>query len=326
MIYPEFLKENDLIGITAPSAGVGCKIESFEKSLNSLKKNGFEIIETQNVRNDSFVSSAALERANQIDELINNNEVKMVLAATGGDFLIEILPLLNLENIAKNPKWFMGYSDPTTLLYLITTKLDIATLYGVNAGSFDQTILHQSLKNNIEIIKGNIVEQNSFDLYELEKNDEIDGYNLSEKVYWETLTGNVNINGRIIGGCLDCLRLLLGTKFDFTKQFIQKYKDDGIIWYFDIYSMSSEEVYCALFQMKQAGWFEYVKGIVVGRVLYKEEFCITYQETLKRAFGDLPIIFNADIGHVSPKMTIINGSIAKIECKDGKGKINFKLI
>ena len=89
--------------------------------------------------------------------------------------------------------------------------------------------------------------------------------------------------------------------------------------------MSSEEVYCALFQMKQAGWLEYVKGIVVGRVLYKEEFCVTYQEALKRVFPDLPIIFNADIGHVSPKMTIINGSIVKIECKDGKGKINFEL-
>lgn len=325
MIYPEFLKENDLIGITAPSAGVGHKIESFEKSLNSLKKNRFKIIETQNVRNDSFVSSTALERVNQIDELVNDNKVKMVLSATGGDFLIEILPLLNLENIAKNPKWFMGYSDSTTLLYLITTKLDIATLYGVNAGSFDQTVLHESLKNNIEIIKGNIVEQNSFELYEAERNDEIDGYNLSEKVYWETLNGNVNINGRIIGGCLDCLRLLPGTKFDYTKQFIQKYKDDGIIWYFDIYSMSSEEVYCALFQMKQAGWFENVKGVIVGRVLYKEEFCVTYQEALKRAFKDLPIIFNADIGHVAPKMTIINGSIAKIECKDGKGKINFEL-
>ena len=229
MIYPEFLKENDLIGITAPSAGVGHKIESFEKSLNSLKKNGFRIIETENVRNDSFVSSTALERANQIDELVNDNQVKMVLSATGGDFLIETLPLLNLDNIAKNPKWFMGYSDPTTLLYLITTKLDISTLYGVNAGSYDQTILHQSLKNNMEIIKGNIVEQNSFELYEAERNDEIDGYNLSEKVYWENLNGNVNIKGRIIGGCLDCLRLLLGTKFDYTKQFIQKYKDDGII-------------------------------------------------------------------------------------------------
>ena len=149
MIYPEFLKENDFIGITAPSAGVGCKLESFEKSLNSLNKSGFNIIETENVRKDSFVSSTALERANQIDKLVNDDKVKMVLSATGGDFLIEILPLLNLDNIAKNPKWFMGYSDPTTLLYLITTKLDIATLYGVNAGSFDQTVLHESLKNNI---------------------------------------------------------------------------------------------------------------------------------------------------------------------------------
>lgn len=326
MIYPEFLKENDLIGITAPSAGVGTKIESFEKSLNSLKRNGFKTIETKNVRSNSFISSTELERTKQIDELVNNNQVKMVLAATGGDFLIEILPFLNLESIAKNPKWFMGYSDPTTLLYLITTKLDIATFYGTNAGSYDQTLLHESLKNNMEIIKGNIVEQNSFELYESEKNDEIDGYNLVQKVYWETLNGNVNMNGRIIGGCLDCLRLLLGTKFDYTKQFIQKYKDDGIIWYFDIYSMSSEEVYCTLFQMKQAGWFENLKGVIVGRVLYKKEFCITYQEALKKVFKEVPIIFNADIGHVSPKMTIINGSIAQIECKEGKGKINFRLI
>ena len=325
MIYPEFLKENDLIGITAPSAGVGHKIESFEKSLNSLNENGFKMIETENVRNDSFVSSTALERANQIDKLVNDDKVKMVLSATGGDFLIEILPLLNLDNIAKNPKWFMGYSDPTTLLYLITTKLDIATLYGVNAGSFDQTVLHESLRNNIEIIKGNLIEQNSFEFYENEKNEEIDGYNLSQRVYWENLNGNVNINGRIIGGCLDCLRLLLGTKFDYTKQFVEKYKNDGIIWYFDIYSMSSEEVYCSLFQMKQAGWFENIKGVIVGRVLYKEEFCVTYQESLKRIFEDIPIIFNADIGHVSPKMTIINGSIAKIESEDGKGKINFEL-
>ena len=193
MIYPEFLKENELIGITAPSAGVGYKIESYEKSLNSLKKNGFKIIETENVRNDSFVSSTPIERANQIDELVNNKDVKMVLSATGGDFLIEILPVLNLENISKNPKWFMGYSDPTTLLYLITTKLDIATLYGVNAGSYDQTELHESLKNNIEIVKGNLLEQNSFGFYEAKKNDEKDGYNLSEKVYWESLNGNVKL-------------------------------------------------------------------------------------------------------------------------------------
>ena len=325
MIYPKFLKQNDLIGITAPSSGVGYKLESFEKSLNSLKENGFNIIETENVRSESFVSSSAKVRCEQIDQLVKNDEVKMILAASGGDFLVEILPCLNLDNIEQNPKWFMGYSDPTTLLYLITTKLDIATLYGVNAGSYDQTILHESLKNNIEIIKGNIVSQNSFELYEAQRDEKIDGYNLSEKVYWETLNGEVNIKGRIIGGCLDSLRLLLGTEFDYTKQFVEKYKEDGFIWYFDIYSMSSEEVYCTLFQMKQAGWFENLKGIIVGRVLYKEEYCTTYQEALKRIFDDIPLIYNADIGHVSPKMTIINGTLAQVKAKNGKGKISFEL-
>ena len=56
------------------------------------------------------------------------------------------------------------------------------------------------------------------------------------------------------------------------------------------------------------------------------EFSMTYQEILKRFFKDIPVIFNADIGHVSPRMTIINGAYTKIKAKNGKGKINFQLI
>ena len=325
MKYPSFLKNGDIIGITAPSAGIGEYIESFEKSLNTLRNNGFRVIETSNVRTNNYISSSAEERVKQLNELINNDEVKLIACATGGDFLIEILPLLDLKKLVEKPKWVMGYSDPTNLLYYITTKYDIATIYGKNAGSYNQKILHKSLIDNLEILKGNIVEQRSFDLYEKEKNEEIDGYNLTEKVYWENLNGEFNAQGRIIGGCLDCFRFIFGTKYDYTMQFIEKYKEDGIIWYLDIFSMSSEEVYCTLFQMKELGWFNYTKGIIFGRVLFPKEFSLSYQECIKRAFPDLPIIFNADIGHVSPKMTMINGSIAKIECKDGKGKINFEL-
>lgn len=42
-------------------------------------------------------------------------------------------------------------------------------------------------------------------------------------------------------------------------------------------------------------------------------------------FKDLPKIFNADIGHIPPKMTIINGSMAHVTCKNGKGAIKQKL-
>src|SRR5699024_2145778 len=106
-----------------------------------------------------------------------------------------------------------------------------------------------------------------------------------------------------------------------------KYKDDGIIWYFDICEPSAEETYRILFRLKEAGWFKYIKGIIVGRVAFPKHFYpeFTYQEALKRLFKDLPIIFNADIGHVPPKMTIINGSIAHITCQNGKGTIRQKL-
>ena len=323
MQYPKFLEKGNIIGITAPSQGVGDDIESFEKSLHTLKKEGYQIKETKSVRNKGMASASGKIRAQEFDSLITEKNVKIIMCASGGDFLVEMLPFVNWQHIKENPKWIMGYSDPTYLLYIITTKLDIATIYGCNAGSFDQTNLHECLKNNLKILSGNIVRQDSFSYYQKDWLENSDGYHLTEKVYWETINKEVDITGRIIGGCLDCLKDLIGTSYDYTKEFIEKYKKDGIIWYFDIFEPSAEVVYRTLFQMKEAGWFKYIKGIIVGRVAFPKHFNenFTYQEALKRMFPELPIIFNADIGHIPPKMTIINGSIAHITCKNGKGAI-----
>ena len=327
MLYPRFLEKNDIIGIIAPSQGVGDHLESFKKSIKTLEEYGYKIKETASVRNKGMVSTTGEKRSQELDEVITDKNVKMIICASGGDFLLEMLPTINWKNIKQNPKWIMGYSDPTALLYITTTKLDIATIYGCNAGSFDQTNLHECLKNNLKILSGNILTQKSFDLYQKGWLEESNGYNLTEPVYWEDLNGEVNIQGRIIGGCLDCLKDIIGTPYDYTKKFIEKYKDDGFIWYFDVCELSVEEFYRTLFQMKEAGWFEYIKGVVVGRVavprcFYKD---FSYQDALKKIFPNIPLIFNADIGHVPPKMTIINGSIAKVTCKEGKGAISQTL-
>lgn len=327
MKYPKFITKKSVIGITAPSAGVGEHITSFNKSLTTLRSQGFQLIETESVRQRGITSTNGKQRAEELDQVITNKEVDFVFCASGGDFLMEMLPFINWYHIIENPKWMMGYSDPTTLLYIITTKLDIATLYGQNAGSFDQINLHPSLQNSLEIMTGNLVEQTSFDYYQKEWKDELDGYNLTEKVEWETPNGPVDITGRIIGGCIECLKDLLGTRYDATKDFVEKYKEDGIIWYFDIAEQSAEDFYRTLFQMKEAGWFSYIKGVLVGRPFtpksYWPEF--TYQLALQRIWEELPIIYNADIGHLPPKMTIINGALCHITCKDGKGAIKFSI-
>ena len=54
-----------------------------------------------------------------------------------------------------------------------------------------------------------------------------------------------------------------------------------------------------------------------------EEFDISYQDALVKAFEgmNIPVVYNMDIGHVVPKMTIINGAICHVKSSEGKGSL-----
>ena len=41
----------------------------------------------------------------------------------------------------------------------------------------------------------------------------------------------IYIQGRILGGCLDILKSLVGTRFDKTVEFAERYYEDGILWF-----------------------------------------------------------------------------------------------
>ena len=323
MIYPEFLKAGNTVGICAPSSGIGeDDFAEFEISLSHLKGQGWLIKETGSVRSGLDESAPPQVRGKEFNELIADNNVNAIICASGGDFLISMLPYVDAEAIRKNPKWIQGYSDPTSLLYYVTTVLDVATIYGVNAGGFWMKKLHHSLIDGIEILKGNLPIQNSFDTYEGSRAGREDGYALNEKVNWITPNGDVDINGRLLGGCLDCICDLIGTRYDGTLDFIKRYKDDGIIWYFDIFAMKAEAVHNTLFKMKDMGYFENARGFVFGRVMFPSSFTgMSYIDAAKKILGDAPMIFDADVGPVPPKMTIINGAVASVKSSGGKGSL-----
>lgn len=329
MKYPKFLSNGSTIGVTAMSAGVGNKIEEYELSVENIKNNGFNIVETESVRVNHYVSNTGVVRAKELDSLITNSDVDMIVCAAGGDFALEMLPYVNSKNILNNPKWIMGASDPTSLLYYITTKLDIATMYGHNAGSYDAKNLDKSNLISFEYLKGNIIKQESYPLYEFDKKSRtMEGYMLDTSVVYENIFGDVDATGRIIGGCLDVLKDIIGTKYDGTTEILKRYSDDGIIWYFDNFALSSDNFYRTLIQFREAGWFQNTKAVLVGRVMYpSEEFDMTYQDALKKVFEgtDIPVVFNMDIGHVVPKMTIINGAICHVKSYDYKGSLEFEL-
>ena len=335
MIYPEFLKEHDTIGVTAPSDGITdeVKLKRLDNAIKNFEDRSFIIKETPNVRcSVKGRSSSSKERAEELESLYKDDNVKTIITSGGGDFLLEMLSELDFNVIKDNPKWLQGYSDPTGLLFTITTNLDIATVYSDNFKTFGMEPWHKSLENNLEILKGNMVEQTSFSKYEEDKKliTGLEPFNLTKKVYWKNLNNEevINIKGRMIGGCLDLITELFGTRFDKTKDFLEKYKDDGIIWYFDVCELSSESLIRTLWKLKDNGYFKYTKGILFSRVYACNSYYdISYEEAIYESLKDLniPIIINADIGHVSPRMTIINGAIATITSSKGKGKIKFTL-
>lgn len=336
MLYPKFINKNDTIGITAPSDGITTKEKLYrlDNAIKNLNNQGFKIKETPNVRTSTNGKSTnSLKQAQELLDLYLDDSISAIICATGGEFLCEILPFIDFNTIKKHPKWIQGYSDPTNILYTITTMLDIATIYGDNIGSFGMNPWHQSLDNNLKILQGNLIKQQSFDKYEQNYQNYLVGdepYNLTEPVYWKNLNNinSINVTGRIIGGCIDCLNDLFGTRFDTTTAFIEKYKNDGIIWYFDNCEFSSEQLIRTINKFKDNGWFKYTKCIIFGRsATERSNYNISFEEALKHSLNDLniPIITGADIGHVPPRMTIINGSIATITSTNGKGTITFEL-
>ena len=91
MIIPSFLKDNDTIGVTACSCGVLDKIDKYEKSIKNVKKNGFNILETPDVRTGGLVSTDAKTRVNELNSLVTNKDIKMINTFSSYDTEGEII-------------------------------------------------------------------------------------------------------------------------------------------------------------------------------------------------------------------------------------------
>ena len=98
MIYPNGINKEETIGVTATSGGMDdvASLNKLESAIKNLNKRGYKIIETKNVREcDGLVSSSSERRAKEFIELWKNEDVKYIILARGGEFLMELFPYLN---------------------------------------------------------------------------------------------------------------------------------------------------------------------------------------------------------------------------------------
>jgi muramoyltetrapeptide carboxypeptidase LdcA involved in peptidoglycan recycling len=328
------------IGVTATSDGIQDEVDllRLESAISHFRDMGYPVLITDNVKKSiKGRSSDGPTRAGELLKLFCDPDVRVIIAASGGDYLVEMLSYVDYEIIQKNPKWIQGYSDTTGILFTITTNLDIATLYANNFGTFGMKNWHGSLMDNLRILEGNTILQNSFEQYEDGFKKRITGteeYVMEKDVEWINLyppgwnsNTELLIKGRALGGCLDVILNLVGTRFDKTRDFIKRYYQDKIIWFLESFDLGSEALTRGLWQLKEAGWFEHASGFIFGRpAFFHTDTDTTYEQAVLSVLGELklPIILNADIGHKPPQFTMINGAIANIRSYHGKGSIIFE--
>lgn len=348
MKYPAFLEEKGTIGFSAPS--FGCATEPYRSAFENAQKKwmdmGYKIDLGPNCYAEKGIgiSNTPMECGRELTEYYLSKDNDCLISCGGGELMCEILEYVDFDRIGKaKPKWFMGYSDNTNMTFLLNTLCDTAAIYGPCAAAFGMEPWHHSLTDAMDLLKGTKKELTSYGKWEQEgiKDEEhpLAPYQCTKelklKIYHPDREGNMKkqdaavMEGRLLGGCMDCLVNLLGTRFDKVKEFVERYKEDGIIWFLEACDLNVFGVRRAMWQMEQAGWFEHAKGFLIGRPLccYGQEMMGLDQytailPTAKR--HGIPVIMDMDLGHLPPMMPLVSGSMARAEAQDNRLKIEME--
>ena len=344
MRFPTPLVAPARIAVTAPSSGVRQPCHPrLDLVISNLRAQGFAVEQGSCLREDfKQVSADPTERAAELMRFLADDSVAAVFPPWGGERGIDVLDLLDFDRIASvSPKWVMGFSDVSTLLLPLTLRTDSASAHGPNLMDLapsQRDPLTTSVMAHLATPAGGSFTQVSSRLWQARWRDfakEPDAaFDLTEPTRIECLRAGPDVEvtfaGRLIGGCLDTIRHLAGTSFGDVPRFIREHRDEGVILYFENCEMRPCDYARTLQGLRLAGWFSGIAGVIVGRTGApdaKIPDAVTQRDALVSVLGDLsvPVLIDADIGHLPPQWLMLNGALATVRFANGEVTLRQQL-
>lgn len=350
MKIPEFLKPGDTIAITAPSFGATIEpyISRFNEAIRLFKERGYKIKigETCYKSDGKGISSNPKICAKELEDFYLDENISAIISCGGGEMMCETCGFLDFEKLkTARPKWFLGYSDNTNFIFPLLTKLDTASIYGPCISGFGKPWELSELYT-LDLLEGKNFCVKGFDKFQsADAGTEAKNANpLSKYVFTDEkilvsyecensvakkTSKKIEIDGMLVGGCLDVLSNLCGTNLDFCASFNQKYKN--LIWVLEACDYNPMDIRRAIWHLDSSSWFKNACGFVIGRPLaaWKENLMGVDQYN---AVTDLlskynvPIIMDADVGHLSPVVPLVMGSYAQVLAQGNNFSVNMKLL
>jgi muramoyltetrapeptide carboxypeptidase LdcA involved in peptidoglycan recycling len=138
----------------------------------------------------------------------------------------------------------------------------------------------------------------------------------------------VDVTGRLIGGCIDVLAHLRGTRFADVAGYGARWSDEGLLVYLEACDFGALDVARTLHAMRLSGWFDHARAVLVGRTHAPDAPGLTQREAVADALGglDVPVLLDVECGHVPPRMPLVNGSLGRLVVEGDRQELTQSLV
>jgi muramoyltetrapeptide carboxypeptidase LdcA involved in peptidoglycan recycling len=326
-MIPTKLKQGDTIAMFSPSSPATATVsERYLRGKKYLEDKGFKFIEgSLTGKSDFYRSGSIIERAEELNQLIRNPDVKCIISAIGGMNSNSLLPYIDYKYLCSNPKIIVGYSDVTALLLGIYAKTGLTTYYGpAVVASFGELppFVDETYKYFSDILCNEINYPYTLPTPKYWTDEFIDWKTQSHsknQIDNKLITINNGISrGRLIVGNLNTMMGIWGTEY-------MPEICEGDILLIEDSLKDAATIERSFSLLKLSGVFNRINGLILGK---HEKF--NDQNTGRKPYDilnevmgkiDFPVLADFDCCHTHPMLTIPIG--AKIELNSSSQSVTI---
>jgi muramoyltetrapeptide carboxypeptidase len=254
-IKPPALKPGDTISVVVPAGPLNR--ERIDRALARVRNRGFRVKTYGDIyRSRGYLAGDDATRAAEFMAAFADAETAAVWCARGGYGVMRMLHRIDFNLIRDNPKIFVGFSDITALHIPIQRRTGLITFHGPN--------LQDGFGDPDDMPAAN--QSTLWRLLLADQQSPIDtgyAYDLStvEQLSLQTLNGGT-ATGELTGGNLAMLNSTMGTP--------DEVETDGKILFLEDVSERLYRIDRYLTQLRLAGKFDSVAGVLVGSFSYDD--------------------------------------------------------
>ncbi|MGN0733122.1 MAG: LD-carboxypeptidase [Emergencia sp.] len=297
MKYPEKLKNGDTVGLICTSSCIS--EERKAQCEETVRQLGFNVKTADNVTVDlaGYMAGDGKERAEWVNRMFADPEVKGIFCIRGGDGSSRIMEHLDYEMIRNNPKVFVGYSDVTNLHLALNQNCDLVTFHGPMVSSNMVDSFDEDTKTSF---------------FEAINADKSFTYRSPEEVPVKVLKDGA-AEGILTGGNLSLLSASIGTPYELNTE--------GRILFIEEVAEPITKIEKWIYHLRNAGKLRQCSGILLGQFtkIRNDDENYDYLCCIKDAVERLgiPVMYDIQSGHGSKIMTLPMGAVCRMDTSNG---------